>query len=408
MKIKRFVASDIRQALRQVRETLGADAVILSNKSVDGGVELVAALDYDEQAFTADLAESRPGATATVMTESEPERPGPDVGERLTHRSSVSPVDRSQDADLAEMRQEMKALRRMMENQLSEITWREMGSRRPQSQELLRRLMGLNISPDICRQLTDRVADVEELDQAWRKALSSLAGDLPIAEESLIDKGGVIALVGPTGVGKTTSIAKLAARFVLRHGHRKLALVSTDGYRIGAQEQLNSYARILDVTVRSASTSEELDLVLNSLADKQLVLVDTAGMSQRDVRLSEQLSLLRSGNRPVSSFLTLAATTQQPALEQSINAFGSSALAGCILTKVDEAASLGGVLSAVIHGRLPLAFFTDGQKVPEDIHLARAHTLVSRAVTLGQQTGTEFNDEYLALALGGVRADVHA
>jgi len=408
MKIKRFLASDIRQALRQVRETLGADAVILSNKSVDGGVELVAALDYDEQAFMADSAEPQPEATAPVTTGSSPERPGSDVRGRVEHRSFVSPVDRSRDPDLAEMRQEMKALRRMMENQLSEITWQEMGSRRPQSQELLRRLMGLDLSPDICRQLAERVAEVDELDQAWRKALYSLASDLPIVEESLIDKGGVIALVGPTGVGKTTTIAKLASRFVLRHGHRKLALVSTDGYRIGAQEQLNSYARILDVTVRSASTSEELDLVLNSLADKQLVLIDTAGMSQRDVNLSEQLSLLSSGNRPVSSFLTLSATTQQPALEQSIKAFGSSALAGCILTKVDEAASLGGVLSAVIHGRLPLAFFTDGQKVPEDIHLARAHTLVSRAVTLGQQMGTEYNDEYLALALGGVRADVHA
>ena len=186
MKIKRFLASDVRQALRQVKETLGADAVILSNKSVDGGVELVAALDYDEQTFTADSAEPQPEAMAPVTARSGSERPESGVKERTERRSSISPVDRGRDIDLAEMRQEMKALRRMMENQLSEITWQEMGSRRPQSQELLRRLMGLDISPDICLQLVDRVTDVEELDQAWRKALYSLAGDLPIVEESLI------------------------------------------------------------------------------------------------------------------------------------------------------------------------------------------------------------------------------
>ena len=407
MKIKRFVAADIRQALRQVRETLGADAVILSNKSVDGGVELVAALDYDEEAF---LAETESRGSDGMPGEGYPydiEAAGAAKDEAPISGNRSTPAEQGEQHDLAHMYQEMKALRQMMENQLSEITWREMGSRRPQSQELLRRLMGLQICPDICRQLVDRVADVEGLDSAWRKALYSLAGELPVVDDDLLDEGGVVALVGPTGVGKTTTIAKLAARFVLRHGHRKLALVSTDGYRIGAQEQLNSYARILDVAVRTATTSDELDLALNSLADKQLVLVDTAGMSQRDVRLSEQLSLLSSGNRPVKSFLTLAATTQQSALEQSIRAFGGADLAGCILTKVDESASLGGALSAIIHGGLPLTFYTDGQKVPEDVHLARANTLVSRAVTLGQESGAEYNEEYLALALGGARVDAH-
>ncbi len=406
MKIKRFFAPDIRQALRQVRETLGADAVILSNRSVDGGIELVAAMDYDETAFES---QSQVPLKPVPPTEISPEykEDRPKVVEAARSRTSPPLIEWSQDPALQEMRQEMKSLRRMMENQLSGLSWQQLGSRRPQSQELLRRLMELDLSPDICSRLVGQIQDTESLDQAWRKALHLLANELPVVGESLLDDGGVVALVGPTGVGKTTTIAKLAARFVLRYGHRNLALVSTDSYRIGAQEQLNTYARILDVPVRKAPTPEELKVTLNALSDKRLILVDTAGMSPRDLRLSEHLSLLKTGNRRVRTFLTLSATTQQSALEQAIQSFGTSEPEGCILTKVDEAASLGGALSSVLHSGLPMVFYTDGQKVPEDIHLARAHTLVGRAATLSQQTMTEYNDEYLALALGGARADAH-
>ncbi len=411
MKIKRFFADDIRQALRQVREALGPDAVILSNKSVEGGVELVAAKDYDENAFHATQKSVEPpaasvsefsGKTKRFLDKAPTQKPA-------KQQPKISPmrVEWSQEPALLEMRREMKAMRQLMENQLSELAWHDMSGRHPKRQELLRKLMTLDLSPDICNQLAGQIDEIENPDEAWRQALHLLASQLPVSGESLIEEGGVVALVGPTGVGKTTTIAKLAARYVLRHGHHNLALISTDSYRIGAQEQLNTYARILSVPVRSASTPEELGKVLNLLSDKRLVLVDTAGMSQRDLRLSEQLSFLTSGARPVKSFLTLSAITQQSALEQAIKAFGAATIGGCILTKVDEAASLGGALSAAIRSRIPLAFFTDGQKVPEDIHVAHANTLVSRAATLGQERNAELDDSYLALALGGAGSNAH-
>jgi flagellar biosynthesis protein FlhF len=426
MKIKRFFASDMRQAIRQVREALGADAVILSNKPVDGGVELVAAIDYDESAI---VAAARSGSDERM--EKAPEKVVaklPDMPVRETQvrqgsmqeaeptaepkpqtalpKETAPQVEWSQDPIRVEMRREMHALRRMMENELSELTWRDMGQRRPQTQELLRRLMGLGLSPDICQNLVAQVQDIDDQEKAWRKVLYCMASTLPVAGDHIIEEGGVVAVVGPTGVGKTTTVAKLAARFCLQRGNRHVALITTDTFRIGAREQLNTYGRILDVPVRSAGNVEELNAALNAFCDKRLILIDTAGMSQRDVRLSEQLSLLKSGNQRVRSLLALPATTQLEALEQAIEAFSVAKPEGVVLTKTDEAATLGGALSAIIHSGLPLAYTTDGQRVPEDLHLARANSMVSRAVSLGRGSDNEQNDEYIAMALGG--GGIHA
>lgn len=431
MKIKRFFATDMRQAIRQVREALGSDAVILSNKTVDGGIELVAAIDYDESAIMAaakidTVVKAKPvkrreatyeGRTTFPGKVEEKSKPAPQAApsvEADVVEMPVKPqrpaqrVEWSQDPVLVEMRREMQAMRRMMENELSELTWRDMGARQPQSQELLRRLMGLGLSPDICRNIAGQVQDIDDDEKAWRKALYGLAGALPVSGEQLLEQGGVVAVIGPTGVGKTTTVAKLAARFCLRHGNRHVALITTDNFRIGAREQLNTYARILDVPVRSAGNVEELNAALNAFCDRRLILVDTAGMSQRDVHLSEQLSLLSAGNHRVRSLLALPATTQQADLERAMKAFAAARPDGVVLTKVDEAASLGGAFSAIIHSGLPLAYTTDGQKVPEDLHLAHASTLVGLADTLFcEGDSSEQDDGYMALAMGGVRSHAH-
>ncbi len=429
MKINRFFAKDMRQAIQKVRKALGPDAVILSNKSVDGGVELIAAIDYDESSIMAAAVDApSPSEQPSVSPQASVVAPPPAVVADLSKKRAEAeplssiikqktveqpktppkpPVEHGQDPMLLEMRQEMQALRRMMENELSELTWHNMGEHKPNTQELLRRLMNIGLSPDICRDVVSKLDDIDDIDKAWRKALHCLASELPIAAEDILEQGGAIAVVGPTGVGKTTTVAKLAARFCLRYGSRNVALITTDNFRIGAREQLNTYARILDVPVRSAGTVEELNSALNAFCNKRLILIDTAGMSQRDVQLSEQLSMLKAGNQSVRSILALPATTQQISLEQAIKAFSAVRLDACILTKMDEAASIGGVLSAVIHSKLPIAFTTDGQKVPEDLQLARPHSLVSRAVALSQEMAESQDDGYLALALGGARVHAH-
>jgi len=425
MKINRFFAKDMRQAIQKVRKTLGSDAVILSNKSVDGGVELVAAIDYDESAVIAAAVDATPpkleqpsappqtassAAIADLSRKRVVEEPQSPIKQKMVGQTKVLPksgIEQSQDPILLEMRQEMQALRRMMENELSELTWHNMGEHKPNTQELLRRLMNIGLSPDICRDVISKLDDVGNIDKAWRKSLYCLASELPIADEDILEQGGAIAIVGPTGVGKTTTVAKLAARFCLRYGSHNVALITTDNFRIGAREQLNTYARILDVPVRSAGTAEELNSALNAFCSKRLILIDTAGMSQRDVQLSEQLSMLKAGNQPVRSILALPATTQQVSLEQAIKAFSAVRLDACILTKMDEAASIGGILSAVIHSKLPIAFTTDGQKVPEDLQLAQPHSLMSRAVALSQEMAEPQDDGYLALALGGARTYAH-
>ena len=195
----------------------------------------------------------------------------------------------------------------------------------------------------------------------WQQLLGIIAHCIPVNRHDLLGVGGRIALVGSTGVGKTTTIAKLAARFAHLHGKRSVAMISTDQFRIGAQEQLQHFARLLEVPLLMAGNSEELRDRLDMLGDKKLVLIDTAGMSQRDLRLSEQFQRLQTDSSEIKPYLVLSANTQLAALNQTILTFSKVKLAGAIVTKLDEAASLGGIITASIRHQLALAYCGTGQ-----------------------------------------------
>ncbi len=416
MKMKRYFAADARQALREVREQQGPDAVILSNRRVPGGVEIIAAVDYEDALENASLGNPVEHASGGVDTAAVPvqayehygyEKSDRERGEAVADNRADSGANEV-DPALGRIRDELKGLRSIMEAPLMQFAWGEAERVKPLYANLLKQLMMLGLSPQLCDGISKKVAGRDAGRHNWLEALKLLAQLVPVAEDDLLARGGTVALVGPTGVGKTTTIAKLAARFALRHGRRSVALVTTDSYRIGAHEQLRTYGRILGVPVQVASDCDELRNVLDHNRQHKLTLIDTAGVSHRDMRLTEQLATLNTGDIRIKNYLVLSATGQRHLQDDVIRSFSRAGLHGCILTKIDEAVSLGEILSVLIQHKLPIAYVSDGQKVPDNLHTARGKLLVREAVKLMQTMRKAPTEQELAYTFGGMvsNADV--
>ena len=421
MKMKRYFAADARTALNMLREDQGEEAVILSNRQVDGGVEIIAALDYEDSLENSSL--GNPAAQHDGVAQQpawrddvedyeddiEPAAPSQINAFELRQKLAAQQArdNDATDPALAKIRAELQSLRDIMEAPLMQFAWGETTKVKPLYASLLKQLMTLGLSADLSEMLARKIAETGLGKHSWPDALKLLANIIPVAGDDLIKQGGVVSLVGPTGVGKTTTIAKLAAKFALRHGRRNVSLITTDSYRIGAHEQLRTYGRILGVPVQVASDADELQNALAHINDEHfdephLTLIDTAGISQSDIRLAEQLSTLQISGVNIKNYLVLSATGQMMLQDDVVTAFGKAGLQGCIITKLDETASLGEVLSVLIQHSLPVAYVCDGQKVPDDFHQARGKLLVKTAVKLMQKTKQTPSQEELAYTFGGM------
>jgi len=430
MQVKRFFAADMRTAMKLVRDELGADASIIANRRVAGGVELTAALDYQAPAVPARQANPALEAElrktqakiATAQAELATRGKSEVAGDRQlfgadraesASRPAVAPVAaaaaplaqaagnaRVDQQALDAMRFELHGLRELIEVQLGSLAWGQLQSHRPQQANLWRRLQRMGLSAELSKSLLDRVSQINEPRQAWRMLLAHLAHAIRTPQQEPMEEGGVIALVGPAGMGKTTTLAKLAARYVLKYGAQHIALVSLDSYRIGAQEQLKTLGRILDVPVTLVDPGQSLTQALAPLARKKVVLVDTAGLPANDPALRMQLEALGSRAIKAKNYLVLAATSQDQVLKAAYHSYKRCGLSGCILTKLDEAASLGEVLGLAIGQRLPVAYLTDGPRIPDDIQVPRSHQLVSRAV--GLQAPEDPSEEAMAAMFAGL------
>ena len=420
MNVQKFIASNSRDALRQVRDILGADAVILSNRSVNGGVEIMALAGDDIASLVSPSVEKEAEPKPSLMSFDAPAQKPPaqrrnqadNLAEALqSARAPAASIKSGKPAankELDEVMDEIRSMRGMLEAQLSEIAWGTMQNREPFRADIMRELLATGFSASLSRHLTENLPKVKTAEEGMQWVKSVLAKNLMVMsnENEVLEKGGVFALVGPTGVGKTTTTAKLAARCVMRHGANKLALITTDGYRIGGHEQLRIYGKILGVMVHSVKDESDLRIALEELKGKHTVLIDTVGMNQRDQMVAEQVAMLSGTGTPVKRLLCLNATSTGETLSEVVRAYQGSGLAGCIITKADEAATMGNVIDVIIRQKLNLYYAANGQRVPEDLHVVGREALIDRAFKLKRDTTPfQFNDDELSLVVANaVRA----
>lgn len=479
MNVKKFTAPTSREALRKVRDALGPDAVILSNRPVDGVVEILA-LDNDDVAslsspspesemaaprpqlhhlddmpaaqaapaartlhaagridgpaprpYDASAARSYQEAPAEPLMRTQaprpatpsfhdfedpapqtyanrraqPEAPSLDMAAMTAMMSAaIAQAKESAAAEMQGMMSELRAMRGMMETQLSELSWGSTQQREPQKAAVLREMLAAGFSASLSRYLIDKLPAGKDAAESMRWIRAVLARNITTMsdEDAILDRGGVFALVGPTGVGKTTTTAKLAARCVMRHGPEKLALITTDAYRIGGHEQLRIYGKILGVMVHSVKDEADLRIALKELRNKHTVLIDTIGMSQRDQMVTEQVAMLTESGANVQRLLCLNATSTNETLNEVVRAYQGTGLAGCIMTKLDEAASIGNVLDVLVRQKLSLYYISNGQRVPEDLHLADRAMLIDRAFRNKKDAASQLSDADLPLMMAGL------
>jgi len=424
MKVKRFFAQTMAEALKQVSEQMGPDAVILSNRRVDGGVEIVTALDYDEnmarQRLGNQAEEATNGSRLAEMQADQHRRLEDELSRSRDRIREVREKRASQGAsyagsfaaiqeevsggfgdiellpqapreaysdELAQMRAEISSLKDMMQGHRPQQE-PEVSATTAVQQRLAERLQEFGLGSDLAGSISRR-HKAGRLEDGWKQSLKMLCTGVRTSRMEWLDEGGAYALVGPTGSGKTTTIGKLAARYVLKHGSDSVALVTTDRYRVAAHEQLFVFGRILNVPVRVVDESHSLDDILDELSDRHLVLIDTAGLTSADKGYQEQLAELARSHHNIKTHLVVSATSQPRIMKSVWHCYKMANLAGCVMTKIDEALTLGESLGFVMETGLPVAYYTDGQKIPEDLHNAEAVPLLrlslDRLKTLQQQ-----------------------
>jgi len=409
MKMKRYVAADMRSALRAIREEQGPDAVILSSRPVRGGVEVCAAVDIELAVGQGTLAETAALKQLERATIHELEREAIQAT-----AGAFRPSEAAAATDLAQLNQqlltadpaqidpsvgeELRILRGLLEQQLAALAWNDFTRREPQKARALTDLANLGLDRKLALEIVDEMPPAMSVEQSQRMHYALLSRRLKITPPPF-ERNGALALIGPAGSGKTTTLSKLATRYVLEQDAANLVLISADDERLGSHEQLRSLGRVLGVRVEIVPTLQEIAARVAALPDR-MILIDTTGVASRDVAMAARYRAWREKCQGLQVMLALPASAQGGVLEDAVTNFGRDVSTCCVLTRVDEAVSLGGVLSSLARTQLPIAYCCDGSRIPEDIRPARAHQLIARAMDLSRQSQGCADDDLLARRYG--------
>jgi len=396
MTMKKFLAKTTRQALMQVKEELGEDATIISNRSINGWTEILAR----SESITL------PGSKlldSTIMSEQQAEKAlqakrvqetvdllnGKSIPKTIAPKASSSvevmaiqeqPVEIINHPQIQGMLKEMREMRNQFQAQLETLSNSTLEFS-PNKRDLMSQFLSAGFNLDLAKRVISKLPSDFSAKEAKPWAMNLLAKNMQVLENEaeIMNQHGIYALLGPTGVGKTTTIAKIASRFVLKHGNQDIALISTDTYRIGGHEQLRIYGKILGVEVFAAKDAQELQQTLEKLQDKKLILIDMAGLSQKDKMVNSQLDMLCEASHDIKKIICLNASGTLDTLNNVSKAFAGRGLDGCIITKADEAIGLGGVINVILQNKLKVLYLTNGQRVPEDITLVDKIALIEDA-----------------------------
>ncbi len=387
MNIRRFEADDTRSALRLVRSELGADAVILSNRSTEKGIEIISAVDFDESLLSSLKPSTRP--------------------EIDDEHSSQSAVNAGTDlGSIENLRTEIQSIKTLVEHQLPAQGSNTEGFDVATSIRF-NQLIKLGFERELAIGLSKQLAESTRLSIGAGALHELLESRIDLATTSLLEDGGIAAFVGPTGVGKTTTIAKLAMQASLRYGAGSVALVSADDQRIGAQEQLERIAGLLGIRLYGCQRASELPMLISKLRSTRLVLIDTAGVSQFDPRLESMLRNLRASSDSLNLVLTLAANAQSACLENTLQRYLPVKPDSLVLTKLDECLQLGPALSVLCKHKVGLSMLSDGQCIPDDLREARTALEWLARLTLNRED-LQLDTEPAILVNGLQEESVHA